>query len=92
MYITFYLFISFVTQNSASYFKEVEVRIGDTSVTSSTTYADASTTNTRCAALSQAPPILSYHTFICPPPGIKGQYITILSSNIISAYEIEVFG
>ena len=79
-------------QKSSSYFKNVEVRIGDDSVTSSTTYTAATTTNTRCAILNKAPPILSYHTFTCPPPGIQGQYITVLSSNTISAYEIEVFG
>ena len=79
-------------QNSASYFNNVEVRIGDNSVTSSTGYTTASTTNTRCAILNKSPPILSYHTFTCPPPGIQGQYITVLSSSIISAYEIEVFG
>ena len=77
-------------QLSSEQFKNVEVRVGDTAVTDSATYAFATSSNKRCAVLKKAQPALTYYTFVCN--NLKGQYITLSSSQHIGAYEVEVFG
>ena len=86
---TFYLSC---LQYAYTYFSDIDVRVGEDAVTATTSYDEVKTKNKRCAFLNQAQPNLAYYTFTCPPPGIKGQYVTISSPNRISLYEIEVFG
>ena len=75
---------------AASYFKDIEVRIGDTPIPPGTNVV---TQNSRCANQQQGANPHSVVTFLCPPPGLKGNTISLQhNSERIYVVEAEVLG
>ena len=75
---------------ATTYFKNIDVRIGNVSTSSSTNVAY---TNTRCEYKTNDPQDFEYVTFSCPAPGIVGNTITLQkhSNEYLRAIEIEAF-